>query len=57
LADTAAAIPQFIRYLSMYIDLEWKAIQQQNKGRGVVLAATWVSLELQGELDSRRAMC
>ena len=34
---------QFIRYLSMYIDMEWKAIQQQNKGRGVVLAATWVS--------------
>lgn len=34
---------QFIRYLSMYIDMEWKAIQSMNKGKGVVLASTWVS--------------
>lgn len=31
----------FIQYLSSYLDMEWKAIVSQNKGRGVVLAATW----------------
>ncbi|EGG12773.1 uncharacterized protein MELLADRAFT_70486 [Melampsora larici-populina 98AG31] len=31
----------FIQYLSSYLDMEWKAILSQNKGRGVVLAATW----------------
>lgn len=34
---------QFVRYISFYIDMEWKAISAQNKGKGVVLAATWVS--------------
>ncbi|EJD52669.1 hypothetical protein AURDEDRAFT_181233 [Auricularia subglabra TFB-10046 SS5] len=32
----------FIRYISQFIDFEWNAIQSQNKGNGVVCAATWV---------------
>jgi len=31
----------FIRYISQFIDFEWNAIQSQNKGNGVVCAATW----------------
>ncbi|KAI8457203.1 hypothetical protein BY996DRAFT_829589 [Phakopsora pachyrhizi] len=31
-----------LKYLSNYLDLEWKAVQSQNKGNGVVIAATWV---------------
>lgn len=43
-AMTASGAPEltpFVRYLSMYFDMEWKAIQNQDKGKGVVLAATW----------------
>ncbi|KAG0151437.1 hypothetical protein CROQUDRAFT_651278 [Cronartium quercuum f. sp. fusiforme G11] len=32
----------FIKYLSSFLDMEWKAIVSQNQGRGVVMAATWV---------------
>ncbi|CAO1634220.1 unnamed protein product [Sympodiomycopsis kandeliae] len=32
----------FVKYLSMAVDLEYKAIQSADKGNGVVLAATWV---------------
>ncbi|KAG8747171.1 hypothetical protein FRC10_002220 [Ceratobasidium sp. 414] len=32
----------FIRYISQFIDFEWSAIKAQDKGRGVVCAATWV---------------
>ncbi|KAG9079081.1 hypothetical protein FS749_008850 [Ceratobasidium sp. UAMH 11750] len=31
----------FIRYISQFIDFEWSAIKAQDKGRGVVCAATW----------------
>ena len=30
----------------MYLDMEWKAIQQNDRGKGVVLAATWVSWQM-----------
>lgn len=32
----------FIRYASQFIDFEWTAIKAQDKGKGVVCAATWV---------------
>ncbi|KAE9411532.1 hypothetical protein BT96DRAFT_870247 [Gymnopus androsaceus JB14] len=32
----------FIRYISQFIDFEFKTIQGQNKGKGVVCAATWI---------------
>ncbi|KAL5631512.1 hypothetical protein ACGC1H_007133 [Rhizoctonia solani] len=32
----------FIRYIAQFIDYEWKTIQEKDKGRGVVCAATWV---------------
>ncbi|CAE6431160.1 unnamed protein product [Rhizoctonia solani] len=32
----------FIRYIAQFIDFEWSAIKAQDKGRGVVCAATWV---------------
>ncbi|KAG8836449.1 hypothetical protein FRC18_011372 [Serendipita sp. 400] len=32
----------FVRYISQFLDFQWNAIQAQNKGRGVVCAATWV---------------
>ncbi|CAG7850522.1 SubName: Full=Uncharacterized protein {ECO:0000313/EMBL:CCA67576.1} [Serendipita indica DSM 11827] len=32
----------FVRYISQYLDFQWAAIQNQNKGKGVVCAATWV---------------
>ncbi|KAJ3757944.1 hypothetical protein EV360DRAFT_94961 [Lentinula raphanica] len=32
----------FVRYISQYIDFEFKSIQAQNKGKGVVCAATWI---------------
>lgn len=30
----------FVKYLSSYVDIEFKVIQSQDKGNGVVLAAT-----------------
>ncbi|PVG02367.1 hypothetical protein CPB86DRAFT_697234 [Serendipita vermifera] len=32
----------FVRYISQFLDFQWSAIQAQNKGDGVVCAATWV---------------
>ncbi|CAE6517980.1 unnamed protein product [Rhizoctonia solani] len=32
----------FIRYIAQFIDFEWNTIKAQDKGRGVVCAATWV---------------
>ncbi|KAF9071709.1 hypothetical protein BDP27DRAFT_1382352 [Rhodocollybia butyracea] len=32
----------FIRYISQFIDFEFNTIMSQNKGRGVVCAATWI---------------
>jgi len=32
----------FIRYISQYLDFEWSAIKAQDKGQGVVCAATWI---------------
>jgi hypothetical protein len=31
----------FVRYISQFIDFEFNAIQSQNRGQGVVCAATW----------------
>lgn len=31
----------FIRYISQFIDFEFKTIQGQDRGKGVVCAATW----------------
>jgi hypothetical protein len=31
----------FIRYISQFIDFEFNAIKSQDKGNGVVCAATW----------------
>lgn len=30
------------RYISQFLDFQWNAINGQNKGKGVVCAATWV---------------
>ncbi|KAK4699651.1 hypothetical protein P7C70_g6608, partial [Phenoliferia sp. Uapishka_3] len=38
----APELAPFVKYLSSYIDLEWSAITSQNKGHGVILAATWL---------------
>ncbi|KJA19939.1 hypothetical protein HYPSUDRAFT_43832 [Hypholoma sublateritium FD-334 SS-4] len=32
----------FIRYISQYVDFEFSAIKAQDKGHGVVCAATWI---------------
>lgn len=32
----------FVKYVSMAVDVEFKAIQSADRGKGVVLAATWV---------------
>jgi len=32
----------FIRYLAQFIDFQWNAVKLQDKGKGVVCAATWV---------------
>lgn len=34
-------IMPFVRYISQFIDTEYKMIKQQNQGQGVVCAATW----------------
>lgn len=31
----------FVRYISQFIDFEFNAIKGQDKGQGVVCAATW----------------
>ncbi|GAA5859448.1 hypothetical protein JCM8547_006828 [Rhodosporidiobolus lusitaniae] len=41
-AGGAPELAPFVRYISSYADMEWKAIQAQNRGNGVVLAATWL---------------
>jgi hypothetical protein len=32
----------FIRYAAQFVEFEWNAIKSQDKGKGVVCAATWV---------------
>ncbi|KAF8973294.1 hypothetical protein BDZ97DRAFT_1912846 [Flammula alnicola] len=32
----------FVRYISQFVDFEFSTIKAQNKGRGVVCAATWI---------------
>lgn len=46
IAGGAPELQPFIRYISSFVDLEYKAILDQNKGKGVVLAATWVLVRL-----------
>ena len=36
----------FIRYISQYVDFEFNAIRGQDKGKGVVCAATWYANSL-----------
>jgi hypothetical protein len=31
----------FVRYFSQFINFEFNAIKAQNKGKGVICAATW----------------
>ncbi|KAA1072160.1 hypothetical protein PGT21_029061 [Puccinia graminis f. sp. tritici] len=40
-AGGAVELVPFIRFISGYLDMEWAAISEQNKGKGVVVAATW----------------
>ncbi|GJN92524.1 hypothetical protein Rhopal_005554-T1 [Rhodotorula paludigena] len=42
LAGGAPELAPFVRYISSYCDMEWTAIKAQNRGHGVVLAATWL---------------
>ncbi|KAI0743610.1 hypothetical protein C8Q80DRAFT_1272280 [Daedaleopsis nitida] len=35
-------IMPFVRYISQYIDAEFNAIREQDQGKGVVCAATWI---------------
>ncbi|GAA6003417.1 uncharacterized protein JCM10292_001577 [Rhodotorula paludigena] len=42
LAGGAPELAPFVRYISSYCDMEWSAIKAQNRGHGVVLAATWL---------------
>lgn len=36
----------FARYISQYVEFEFSAIKAQNKGKGVVCAATWYVLSI-----------
>ncbi|GAA5837471.1 hypothetical protein JCM11251_002116 [Rhodosporidiobolus azoricus] len=38
----APELAPLVRYISSYFDMEWSAIKAQNRGNGVVLAATWL---------------
>ncbi|KAK0485945.1 hypothetical protein IW261DRAFT_1452900 [Armillaria novae-zelandiae] len=38
----AREILPFVRYISQFVDFEFNAIKAQDKGRGVVCAATWI---------------
>ncbi|KZT26845.1 hypothetical protein NEOLEDRAFT_1177422 [Neolentinus lepideus HHB14362 ss-1] len=42
LNNGVAEILPFIRYISSYVDFEWSSIQKQDRGEGVVCAATWI---------------
>lgn len=37
-----AEVLPFIRYISQFVDFEWSSIKAQDKGKGVVCAATWI---------------
>ncbi|GAA6038449.1 hypothetical protein JCM8097_007656 [Rhodosporidiobolus ruineniae] len=41
-AGGAPELAPLVRYISSYFDMEFQAIRAQNKGNGVVLAATWI---------------
>ncbi|GAA5986263.1 hypothetical protein JCM10908_006481 [Rhodotorula pacifica] len=41
-AGGAPELAPFVRYIASYLDLEWSAVKAQDKGSGVVLAATWL---------------
>ncbi|BGP26483.1 hypothetical protein Rt10032_c11g4563 [Rhodotorula toruloides] len=42
IADGAPEIAPYVRYISSYADMEWSAVKAQDRGHGVVLAATWL---------------
>lgn len=42
LAGGAPELAPFLRAIAAYFDLEWDAIRSQDKGKGVVVAATWL---------------
>lgn len=35
-------IMPFVRYISQFMDYEWNSIKAEDKGKGVVCAATWI---------------
>lgn len=42
---TTGGVPEllpFVRYISTFVDMEFSAIKSQDRGQGVVLAATWL---------------
>ncbi|KAF8504237.1 hypothetical protein BU17DRAFT_23625, partial [Hysterangium stoloniferum] len=41
-SNGAREILPFVRYIANFVDFEWSAIQSQDKGKGVVCAATWI---------------
>lgn len=41
MANGVREILPFIRYISQFVDLEFSLIKKQNRGQGVVCAATW----------------
>ncbi|GAA6015552.1 hypothetical protein JCM10207_008635 [Rhodosporidiobolus poonsookiae] len=41
-AGGAPELAPLVRYISSYLDMEWSAIRAQNRGKGVVVAATWL---------------
>ncbi|THH06526.1 hypothetical protein EW145_g4029 [Phellinidium pouzarii] len=40
--DGVREILPFVRYISQFVDFEFKEINAQNKGKGAVCAATWI---------------
>lgn len=40
-AGGAVELLPFIRLIGAYLDVEWGALNEQNRGKGVVIAATW----------------
>lgn len=40
--DGVREILPFVRYISQFVDFEFNSIKAQNKGKGVICAATWI---------------
>lgn len=46
LNEGAREILPFVRYISSFIDTEFNMIKREDRGKGVVCAATWYSHSL-----------